>query len=54
MMKIDAGDCLPLDAVAHVSAQVSNVVACAMHRDKSARYRGAAELEAAWREARKA
>jgi serine/threonine-protein kinase len=54
MMKIDAGDCLPLDAIANVPAGVSNVVACAMHRDKTQRYRGAVDLEAAWREAREA
>ena len=31
LMKIDAGDCLPLDAVAEVPAPVANVVGRAMH-----------------------
>ncbi len=53
LMKIDAGDCLPLDAVADVSARISRVVARAMHRDKNDRYAGMQELEAAWREGRK-
>ena len=52
LMKIDAGDCLPLDAVADVPAQVSRVVARAMHRDKNHRYAKASDLEAAWRDAR--
>jgi len=53
LMKIDAGDCLPLDAIADVSAPVSRVVARAMHRDKSYRYPSMQELEAAWDEARR-
>ena len=52
VMKIDAGDCLPLDAVAEVSSAVSTIVARAMHRDKQHRYASARELDAAWREAR--
>lgn len=52
VMKIDAGDCLPLDALADVTASVAHVVARAMHRDKTERYGSVRELEAAWREAR--
>lgn len=52
LMKIDAGDCLPLDAVADVSPAIARVVARAMHRTKEQRYREVAELETAWRDAR--
>jgi serine/threonine protein kinase len=52
LMKIDAGDCLPLDAVANVPAPISRVISRAMHRDKTQRHRSAEELEAAWRESR--
>lgn len=52
MMKIDAGDCLPLDAVADVPAAISDVVACAMHRDRDHRYEDMAALEVAWQRAR--
>jgi hypothetical protein len=51
-MKIDAGDCLPLDAVADVSPGVASVVADAMHREKASRYHSMAELGEAWRRAR--
>lgn len=53
LMKIDAGDCLPLDAVADVSARVAAVIASAMHRDKEQRYSSMQELEEAWRRARR-
>lgn len=52
MMKIDAGDCLPLDAVADVPASISDVVARAMHRDRDHRYEDMAALEVAWQRAR--
>jgi serine/threonine protein kinase len=52
LMKIDAGDCLPLDAVAEVPAKVAHVIARAMHHEKGQRYASVGELEAAWREAR--
>jgi serine/threonine-protein kinase len=52
LMKIDAGDYLPLDAVADVSAPVAAVIACAMHRDKEQRYSSMHQLERAWRQAR--
>lgn len=52
MMKIDAGDCLPLDAVADVPASISDVVARAMHRDRDQRYEDMAALEVAWQRAR--
>lgn len=52
LMKIDAGDCLPLDAVANVTHSTAEVVARAMNRDKERRYRQMKELEAAWRESR--
>lgn len=54
LMKIDAGDCLPLDAVADVSPAVARVVSQAMHRDKEKRYSNVAELQAAWQRARAA
>lgn len=52
LMKIDAGDCLPLDAIADVPSAVARVVARAMHRDKEERYTRMTELAAAWRQAR--
>ena len=52
LMKIDAGDCLPLDAVADVSPAVAEVVRRAMHHDKRDRYATITELEQAWRNAR--
>jgi serine/threonine protein kinase len=52
MMKIDAGDCLPVDAVADVPPAVAEVVARAMHRDKGERFADVGELRAAWQRAR--
>ena len=52
LVKIDAGDCLPLDAVADVPRATAEVVARAMHRDKARRYSAVSELQSAWREAR--
>lgn len=53
LMKIDAGDCLPLDAVADVSAGVAAVIARAMHPDKERRYSNMEQIEEAWRHARR-
>jgi serine/threonine-protein kinase len=53
LMKIDAGDRLPLDALIEVPEAIANVVHRAMHRDKEARYRSVAELKAAWQQAEK-
>jgi serine/threonine-protein kinase len=52
MMKIDAGDCLPIDAVADVPAAVARVIGTAMHRNKADRYADMPDLKAAWHEAR--
>lgn len=52
LMKIDAGDCLPLDAVADVSGELAAVVARAMHRDRDRRYDDMTALTAAWQRAR--
>jgi serine/threonine-protein kinase len=52
IMKIDAGDCLPLDAVADVPAAISEVVARAMHRQRDHRHDDMASLRAAWERAR--
>ena len=52
IMKIDVGDCLPIDAVADVRGAVAIVVARAMHRDQSKRYADMGELKAAWSDAR--
>ena len=52
MMKIDAGDCLPVDAVAKVPEAVARVVDRAMHRHKGDRYADMGELKAAWQRAR--
>ncbi len=54
LMKIDAGDCLPLDAVAEVPASIAEVVGRAMHRDKERRYESLSELAEAWKAAREA
>ncbi|MDH3623364.1 MAG: serine/threonine protein kinase [Myxococcales bacterium] len=51
LMKIDAGDRLPLDALVEIPEAIANVVHRAMHRDKEARFRTMAELEAAWQQA---
>ncbi len=48
MMKIDAGDCLPIDAVAEVPAAIAAVIERAMHRNKVERYAQMADLKAAW------
>jgi len=53
VMKIDAGDCLPLDAVAEVPARIAEVVGRTMHRNKDERFASMAEAKAAWREARR-
>jgi serine/threonine-protein kinase len=52
LMKIDAGDCLPLELVAEVTPAVADVVQRAMHRDKTRRYASVTDLLSAWREAR--
>jgi len=48
MMKIDAGDCLPIDAVADVPEAIARVIERAMHRNKDDRYAQMADLKAAW------
>jgi serine/threonine-protein kinase len=53
VMQIDAGDCLPLDAVAEVPTAIAEVVARAMHRNKDQRIASMPEVKAAWREARR-
>jgi serine/threonine-protein kinase len=53
MMKIDAGDCLPIDAVADVPAAVARVIARAMHRNKADRYADMAAVKTAWHEVRR-
>jgi hypothetical protein len=52
MMKIDAGDCLPIDTVADVPAAIARLVGRAMHRDKDERYAEMADLKTAWHSAR--
>ncbi len=52
MMKIDAGDCLPVDAVADVPGPIARVIDQAMHRHKNDRYADMGELKAAWQRAR--
>lgn len=52
MMKIDAGDCLPIDAVSDVSGPIARVIERAMNRDKDQRYGQTADLKLAWHEAR--
>jgi len=52
MMKIDAGDCLPIDMVADVPVAIARVVGRAMHRDQDDRYAEMADLKAAWHLAR--
>jgi hypothetical protein len=51
-MKIDAGDCLPIDAIAEVPAAIARVIERAMHRNKDDRYARMADLKAAWHGAR--
>lgn len=52
LMKIDAGDYFPLDAVAEVSAPVAAVVSRAMHRSPSERHASVIALVEAWQSAR--
>ncbi|NND27371.1 MAG: serine/threonine protein kinase [Myxococcales bacterium] len=52
MMKIDAGDCLPIDAVADLPGEIARVIERAMHRKKAERFTEMAELRAAWHRAR--
>ena len=52
VMKIDAGDCLPIDAVANVPAEIARVIGRAMHRDKDDRYADMTDLKRAWHSAR--
>lgn len=52
MMKIDAGDCLPIDAVADLPGEIASVIERAMHRNKDDRFTEMAELRSAWHEAR--
>ena len=54
MMKIDAGDTLPIDAVADVPNAIARVVDRAMHRHQDDRYTDMMELKTAWRRARQA
>lgn len=53
MMKIDAGDHLPIDAVADVPVAIGRVVERAMHHNKEDRYADMPDLKAAWHEARR-
>ncbi len=48
MMKIDAGDCLPIDAIAEVPAAIARVIERAMHRNRDDRYARMADLKSAW------
>ncbi len=52
MMKIDAGDCLPIDAVAPVPAAIARVIERAMHCHREERYAQMADLKLAWHRAR--
>jgi len=52
MMKIDAGDCLPIDVVADVPDAIARLVGRAMHRRKEHRYADMADLKRAWHQAR--
>lgn len=54
MMKIDAGDHLPIDVVADVPDAIARVVERAMHRIKNDRYADMIELKTAWHGARHA
>ncbi|MGB8331088.1 MAG: serine/threonine-protein kinase [Polyangiales bacterium] len=53
IMKIDAGDHLPIDVVADVPRAIAHVVERAMHRIKDDRHADMAELKAAWHGARR-
>jgi serine/threonine-protein kinase len=52
MMKIDAGDCLPIGAVVDVPNAIARVIDRAMHREKDERYADMVELSTAWQQAR--
>lgn len=52
LMKIDAGDRLPLDALVDVSREITDVVHRAINREPEARYGSVTELRAAWDAAR--
>jgi serine/threonine protein kinase len=52
MMKIDAGDCLPVAALVDVPNAIAQVIDRAMHREKGERYADMGELQAAWQQAR--
>ena len=52
MMKIDAGDCLPIAALVDVPNAIAQVIDRAMHRDKGERYADMGELQVAWQQAR--
>ena len=54
LMKIDAGDCLPLDAVSDAPAPVASVVMRAMRRRADDRHASVEALVGAWRDAREA
>jgi len=54
MMKIDAGDHLPIDVVADVPATLARVIERAMHRIKDDRYADMIDLKTAWHGARHA
>ena len=51
LMKIDAGDRLPLDALVEIPRAIADVVHRAMHRQKERRFGSVRELKAAWQEA---
>lgn len=51
LMKIDAGDRLPLDAHIEIEDAIVGIVHRAMHRDKEARYPTTADLKTAWEQA---
>jgi serine/threonine protein kinase len=53
MMKIDAGDCLPIAAVVDIPNAVAAVIDRAMHRKKDQRYADMLELNTAWKRARR-
>ena len=52
LLRIAAGDCLPLHTVSDTSAALSAVVHRAMHHDHESRYRTMGELTDAWHAAR--
>jgi len=54
LMKIDAGDCLPLDAVSETPTRLAGVVMQAMQRHATERHPSVEALVDAWKEARRA